>query len=223
MSDTTRDRLQATMVAVAPAALLAVLLSHPHLPGPLPNDAAVAAAVEADPDRWAVVHLATALASGLIALAFLAVRSHLRAAGEDRWTAWGVPFIVLGSTLYAVLPGMEFAPLAAVLVGADAEAAQGALAGWWVPVLFTAALTFALGALAFAVGIVRSGVLTSGTGRLVAAALVAMAASRFVPLAVVQFQVQGTAALLALWPLAYVMWRTAPTARSAAVPGHVGA
>jgi hypothetical protein len=202
-------RLQAAMVALAPAALLAAFLSHPHLPGRLPNDAAVGAAVLADPRGWALSHLGFALASGLVALAFLAVRSHLRAAGEDRWSALGVPFVILGSTFYAVLPGMEFAPLAAAEIGADPAAAQGALGPWFVPLLFTAGLTFAVGAVAFAAGVVQSGILGRGTALLVAGALVVMAASRLVPFAVVQFHVQGLAALAALWPLAWVMW-TAP-------------
>jgi hypothetical protein len=37
------------------------------------------------------VHLATAIASGLLILAFLAIRSHPREAGEDRYSALGVP------------------------------------------------------------------------------------------------------------------------------------
>jgi hypothetical protein len=53
------------------------------------------------------------VASGLLVLAFLAIRSYLREAGEDRWNILALPFIVVGSTLFAVLPGMEFAPLAA--------------------------------------------------------------------------------------------------------------
>jgi hypothetical protein len=38
-------------------------------------------------------------------------------------------------------------------------------------------------------------------------ALVAMGVSRMVPLTAVQFFVHAAAALIALWPLAYVMWR----------------
>jgi hypothetical protein len=53
------------------------------------------------------------VASGLLVLAFLAIRSYLRGTGEDRWSILALPFIVVGSTLFAVLPGMEFAPLAA--------------------------------------------------------------------------------------------------------------
>jgi hypothetical protein len=207
MSNSTRARLKAAIVAVAPVALLAAFLAHPHLPGRLPNDAAVAAAVLADPGHWGLTHLAGGAASGLIAVAFLFVRSHLRTAGEDRWSGPALVFIILGSTLYTILWGMEFAPMAAAVSGADVEAAQAALGPWFVPMLFSAGLVFAVGALGFAAGVVRSGVLAPGIAALVAAALVVMAASRLVPFAVVQFQVQGLAAVLALWPLAFVMWK----------------
>jgi hypothetical protein len=43
----------------------------------------------------------------------------------------------------------------------------------------------------------------------VVVALIVMAVSRSVPLATVQFYVQGVAAVVALWPLAYAM-RTQP-------------
>jgi hypothetical protein len=213
----TPRRIQAAVVALAPVALLAALLAHPHLPGRLPNDAAVAAAVVADPLRWALSHLAAALASGLVAVAFLIVRSHLRRVAREEWSALGLPFIILGSTLYAVLPGMEFAPLTAAAIGADPEAAQGALGPWFLPLLLTAGITFAVGAVAFAVGILRSGALERRTALLVAGALGVMGASRLVPFAVVQFHVQGAAALLALWPLAWAMW-TVPASRSAPGP-----
>ncbi len=110
MPDTTRSsrsRYRATIVAIAPAALVAALVAHPFLFGRLPNDLAVAEAVTADTTRWGLVHLATAVASGLLIIAFLAIRSHLREAGEERYSALGVPFIVIGSTLFTLLPGME--------------------------------------------------------------------------------------------------------------------
>lgn len=54
---------------------------------------------------WGAVHLAAAVASALIILAFLAVRSYLHHAGEDPLSPAGLPFITVGSTLFAVLPG----------------------------------------------------------------------------------------------------------------------
>src|SRR5918996_4801792 len=116
--DIARNQWRTTGVMVAPVVLLAALVAHPYLSGRLPNDAEVAEAVAGGTTRWGLVHLATSVASGLIILAFLAVRSYLREAGEDRLSTLGVPFVVLGSTLFAVLPGMEFAPLAAAETGA---------------------------------------------------------------------------------------------------------
>jgi hypothetical protein len=168
----------------------------------------VAEAVATGPTQWGAVHLATAVASGLIILAFLALRSYLREAGEDRFSALGVPFVVIGSTLFAFLPGMEFAPLAAAEMGAttmEIEATQEALASWFLLVLVTGALAFAIGMFGFARSISIVTVGSRGLTRVVVAALIVMAVSRFVPLAAVQFYVQGVAVIVALWPLAYAM------------------
>jgi hypothetical protein len=206
--DIGRSRWRTIVMVLAPVVLLAVFVAHPYLSGQLPNDAGVAEAVAAGPTQWGAVHLATAVASGLIILAFLALRSYLREAGEDRFSALGVPFVVIGSTLFAFLPGMEFAPLAAAEMGAttmEIEATQEALASWFLLVLVTGALAFAIGVFGFARSISIVTVGSRGLTRVVVAALIVMAVSRFVPLAAVQFYVQGVAVIVALWPLAYAM------------------
>lgn len=207
MSSQPRLSVRAGVVAIAPVILLAVLSSHPYLAGRLPNSDAVAAEVTSDPTRWGIVHIATGVASAILAVAFLAIRSHLRELGEDRWSAAALPFVIIGSTLYAMLPGMEFGPLATSEAGGDVEAAQEALNPWFIPVLIAAALTFAVGMVGFALALYRSGMLSPGLTRLVAVSLVVMAVSRVVPLSAVQFYVHGVAALVALLPLAHSMWR----------------
>lgn len=206
ISARTIARLQAAILITAPAVTLAGLVYHPYIPGVLPNDVAVAAAVASDTTRWAIAHLLTAVGAGLLVLAFLAIRSCLRGAGEERWSLLGLPFIVIGSTLYALLPAMEFAPLAAAEVGADIQAIQGALGPWFLPILFTGALLFALGVVSFAVGIARSRILSRPLTRLVVGGLVIMTVARVVPLSTVQFYVQSAAGIVALWPLACVIW-----------------
>lgn len=210
MTVTTTSRLLAVITALAPLVMLAAFVWHPYIAGRLPNDTAIADAVAADPTRWGLAHLAAGVASGVVILAFIAVRGYLREQGEDRWSALGLPFIVIGSTLYTLLPGLEFAPLAAVRAGGDAEAVQGALESWFVPILITGSITFALGVLGFVTGIARSGGLSRGLAWLVVVALIVMAASRFVPLFAVQLYVQAAAALVALWPLAHRMWTRSP-------------
>jgi hypothetical protein len=210
--DIDRNQWRTAVVVAAPAVLLGALVAHPYLSGRLPNDAEVAEAVAGGITRWGLVHLATSVASGLIILAFLAVRSYLRETGEDRFSAVGVPFIVIGSTLFAVLPGMEFAPLAAAEAGAttaEIEATQEALSSWFVLVLMSGSLAFAIGVLGFVRALSATTLGGRALTRVVVVALVVMATSRFVPLAAVQFYVQGVAAILALWPLAYAM-RTQP-------------
>lgn len=226
MTGSTTSRARAVATALAPLALLAAFAWHPHLHGRLPNAPAIAEAVAEDPTRWGLAHLAAGVASGAVVLAFIAVRGLLRERFDDPWSALGLPFIVIGSMLYAMLPGMEFAPLAAVAAGGDPEAVQRALQPWFLGVLMVGAATFAVGVLGVAKGIAGRGILTPGVTRLVVVALVVFAVSRFVPLFIVQGYVQAAAAAVALWPLAGLMWspssRPQPVAanrsRSAAMP-----
>lgn len=206
VTTTARARWGAAAVATAPVVLLATFLAHPFL-ARLPDAEGAAAAVAAAPGQWAAVHLLTAVASGLVALAFVAIRAQLRDAGDDQASAWGLPFVVFGSVLYAFLPGLEFAPLVAVEVGADVAAVQAALQPYFVPAFVIGGLVFGIGILGFARGLLTTEVLGRGGSRLVAVLLVVMAISRFAPLGVLQFHVQGLAAVAALWPLAAVMWR----------------
>ena len=217
MSQATRARFGAAIVALAPAVMLVGLFAHPYI-AILPDEAAIAEAVAADTTYWGLVHLTAAVASGLLVLAFLAIRSYLREAGEERWSILALPFIVVGSTLFAVLPGMEFAPLAAAEAGADVQAVQVALAPWFLPILMTGAATFAIGVFAFAKGIADSRILSRRLIWLVVGALVVMAVARLVPVGAVQFYVQGAAGIVALWPLAYEMWKRPEAARSAGQP-----
>lgn len=204
-TETTRAQLKAAIVAIAPAVLLAGFVWHPYTA--VPDEATIASVVAAGTTRWGLSHLTIAVGSGFTALAFLAIRSHLIQAGEQRWSVLALPFIVMGSTLFAILPGMEFAALAAAETGADVEAAQTALFPWFVPILLTGGVSFVLGVLGFARGIADSHVLSPRLTRLIVVALVVMAAARFIPLGAVQFYLQGAAGIVALWPLSYEMWK----------------
>jgi hypothetical protein len=186
--------------------LLFVLVTHPFI-ATLPDAAAVAHAVAADPTWWGIVHLLTAVASSLVALAFLAIRARLRDAGEERFSPWALPFVIVGSALYGFLPGLEFAPMTAVRTGGDAAAVQAVLQPWFIAVLATSVLLFAIGALGFARGIAAGQILSRPLTRLVVTGLVVWAVARAVPLGAVQFYVQGLAGIVALWPLAFQMWR----------------
>jgi hypothetical protein len=203
LSATTTARLRAAIVALAPAVLLAGFAYHPYVERGT-DEAALAEAAASDTTRWGLSHLAIGVGYALLALAFLAVRSRLHEAGEERWSPVALPLVVLGSALFPILTGMEFALLAAAETGGDGEAAQAELTSWFLPILLTGAVSFALGAVGFAVAIVRARVLGSPLARLVGAALVVMALARFVPLGAAQYVI-GVAAVVALWPLALAM------------------
>jgi hypothetical protein len=136
--------------------LTAALLWHPPLPGRLPDSAGVAEAASGDIMRWGLSHVAAALASGAVAVAFVAVRGHLREHGDGSVSAVGLGLVMIGSTLFAMLPGMEFAVVAAHETGADLAETQTALESWFVPILIVGAVTFAFGTVLFAVALARA-------------------------------------------------------------------
>lgn len=196
----------AIIVAAAPILLLGALLWHPPLPGRLPDNDAVAEAAAADVTRWGLSHLAAAVAAAMVAIAFIVIQSHLRERGDAWLSAVGLGLVVAGSTLYAVLPGMEFSALAAHETGTDIAAAQDALQPWFISVLVGGSVMFAAGTTLFAVAIVRSAPKETTGALVIAVALVVFGVSRLIPIGVVQFYVQPAAALLALLPLAAEIW-----------------
>jgi hypothetical protein len=214
LSEQTVATARATILAVAPLVLLASFVYHPHI-GMLPNADAVAHAVQADTQRWGIAHYGVAIGAALMALAYIALRGYLRDAGENRHSAIALPFLVMGSVLYAFLPGMEFSVLAATLTGGDVVGSQKAIDGWFVPTIMSSALLNAIGLACLARGVSRSAVLDSGVKPLVLIAFAVMAVSRFVPVGPVQFYVQGVAGVLALWPIAQEIARRTARERAA--------
>ena len=217
LSEQTVARTRATIIAVAPLVVLAAFVYHPHIAF-LPDADAVAHAVHADTQRWGIAHFGVALGAALMALAFIALRGYLQDAGENRWSAIALPFLVMGAALYAFLPGMEFTVLAATLTGGDVVASQKAIDPWFKATIMASALTNAIGLACLARGISRSAVLDDGAKPLVLIALVVMALSRFVPVGPVQFYVQGIAGILALWPVAQDIARRTARDRAAHAP-----
>lgn len=190
------------IIAISPAVLSAGFLLHPFIGAGKPDQAAIARAAHGHMTQWGVAHLMVAVSSALLILAFLSIRVWLRAANNEVWSARGVPFVVLGSTLYALLPAMEMAPLFAAKAGVDVEAVARALVPWFIPIIISSSITYFLGVGMFACGIADSRLLSPVVTRVVVVGLVVSAVSRFVPITAVQFYVQSAASLAAFWTLA---------------------
>ena len=171
-SSRSTSKALAITVAAGPVLLLGALLWHPPLPGRLPDNDAVAEAVAADVTRWGLSHLAAAVAAAAVSVAFIVIRSYLRERGDGWFSAVGLALVVVGNTLYAVLPGMEFSALAAHETGTDIAAAQDALQPWFISVLVGGSVVFAAGTTLFAVAIVRSAPMGRTEAVVIAAALV---------------------------------------------------
>jgi hypothetical protein len=205
VSGPSQARFRAAVVAIAPALLLLGFAYHPYITNAT-DTAALASAASEDTTRWGLAHLAVGVGYALMALAFVALRSYLRDAGEERWSLLGLPFAVLGSCLFIPLTGMEFALLAAAETGGDVEAVQEELIPWFIPLLLTGGLSFTIGAVCFALAVARSSILGSALTRVVVAGFLVMSLARFVPLGAAQIVI-GVAAVAALWPIADKMWR----------------
>jgi hypothetical protein len=199
---------RAGIIIIAPAVMFFSFVYHPHIGSPLDADFLdrFASAVMADPFRWGVVHYITGIGCGLMMLAFLAIRNHFseRSGKTKHWFGTGLHFIIMGNLFYAFLPSMEMGAMVAAEINADVAAFQGTLMSWFAPTLLTSALLFSTGAVCFATGIIRAGLWNRSLCWVIAAALVLTGLSRFAPLNVIQFYVQGIAGILALWPIAWM-------------------
>ena len=200
----------AATVATAPVVLLAGIAYHPVI-ADLRVKEAVAGALTDDVTRWSVAHLLVAVGAPLVAVAMLAVAAVLRQRGEWRWSTRSVPFVVVGSTLFALLPAMEIAVLAATLAGADPVAVLLELDAWFRPVLLAGAAVFAVGAAFLARSVASASVLGRGTTLLVVSGLLVAAATRFLPFTAALLVGAGALAV-ALWALVGVVARPVPRA-----------
>lgn len=222
MSEELMDRIRAGTVALAPLVLLAATFYHPYIAN-LTDETQLGRAMSADTLRWGLSHIAIGAGLGLLLLAMLAVRSHLREAGEQRWSPVAVPFLVLGTVFFTFLPAMETAMIAGFDAGTDPVVLQANLSTWFVPMLVTSALLSGAGTILLAAGIVRSRVLAPAQARIVAGALGVLAMARFVPQSRALYA-GAVAAVVALVPIAVRMWNGIPAAgrtrgRIAARPG----
>ena len=198
-----RDLYRAAVTGLSPSLLLIGLVYHPHLDDLRDKDT-VASALAADTTRWGIAHLVVGVAAALVLLGFLSIDEYLRESGDTETSALGVPFIVIGSVLFAFLPAMEIAMLGVYGAGADVEEALLEMNTWFQPIVLAGAATFAVGIAFFIAAIARSRILNGALTWLVAGALVVAAIARFVPLGAALY-LGGAALVVALLPIAVVM------------------
>ncbi|MFI6575731.1 hypothetical protein ACIBFB_08000 [Nocardiopsis sp. NPDC050513] len=206
MSTLTHNWFRAAAMAVAPVVFLAVYLYHPYLAGVVPGPVEVAQAVEADPVRWAAAHLATIGALVLFVLAFQGLRGVLRDAGEELWSFFAFPLVIVSGVLVAAMAGMRLTVAAAAQTGADTLVLADAMRPWSLTLLVGGSVAFLLGSLAFAAGTVRSGIMGRTMTAVVTVALVVMGLAAELPF-FAAFYVIGVAGIVAFWPLAWTTVR----------------
>ncbi len=207
-SPSASNPLSAATVAAGPLLLLVGLLWHPFIPD-LTDSADVARHLEEDTFTWLGAHYLVAFGAAVLLLGFLAVRAFVRTArGPEPWTGRAVAPLVLGSCLFVMLPAMEIAMLAVVEAGGDSVATQQELQTWFLPTLVAGSILYGVGAVLFAVGVLRAQVLSTGLSWVVLVAFVVSALGRFVPMTLVLI-ISMVALNVAMLPLAAAMLRPA--------------
>ena len=148
-------RFRSVVLFIAPAVLFLGFAYHPYI-GNATDDAAIASAASDDTTRWGIAHLAIGVGYALMALAFIALRSHLRESGEDRWSALRTAVRRSGSCLFIPLTGMELALLAVAETGGDVRRRSGRVDALVYSAVGSRALSSAIGPACFSVAVARS-------------------------------------------------------------------
>jgi hypothetical protein len=188
---------------IAPAVFLAGALAHPFV-SDYTHTSVVADAVSDAPGQWAVAHLILAIGLGLMPLAVLVIRDQFRSAGEQRWSAAGVPLLIVGVTLLGAYAGTEITLAAVVNSGGNVLAVRVADATLTAPLFLGGVLLLGLGWLSFAKAFHRARILPNVLNWWAIVALVAVPIASFIP------QTSGTytygiAILMVCWIVGYRM------------------
>lgn len=203
MSERSRAWAGAAVLFIAPAVFFAGALAHPFVRDYL-DTSVVADAVSAAPGQWAVSHLLLAIGLGLMPLAVLVIRHEFRSAGEQRWSAIGVPLLIVGATLLGAYVGTEITLAAVVDSGGDVLAVREADATVTWPLFLGGVLLFGLGWLSFAMAFYRARILPTALNRLAIVALVAIPIASFIPQTWATYA-HGLAVLIVSWLVGYRM------------------
>jgi len=203
MSERTRTWAGAAVLFITPVVFLAGALAHPFV-ADYTHTNVVADAVRAAPGQWEVAHLLLAIGLGLMPLAVLVIRHEFRRAGEERWSAIGVPLLIVGTTLVGTIVGTEITLAAVVDSGGDVLAVREADEALTLPLFLVGVLLFVLGWLSFAMAFYRARILPTALNWWAIVALVAIAIAFFIPQTWGTYT-YGLAILMVSWLVGYRM------------------
>jgi hypothetical protein len=203
MSERTRTRVGAAVLFIGPSVFLAGTLAHPFVRDYM-DTTVVADAISAAPGQWAVSHVILAIGFGLVLLAVLVIREQFRGAGEQRWSARGVPLLIVGATLLGAIVGSEITLAAVVDSGGDVLAVLEASTPSTLPLVVGGFLLFALGWLSFAMAFYRARILRGVLNWAAIVALAAIPIASFVPQTWATYA-HGVAILTVSWMVGYRM------------------
>lgn len=194
MSERSRALAGAAVLFIAPVVFGAGIAAHPFVRSYVESDV-VADAVAGAPERWHVAHLTLSIGIGLLLVAILVIRSHLRGVGEQRWSVIGTPLLIVGGTLLAGLVGAEVTLAAVVESGGDVHAVLATGVTW----AFVAGMPlFAIGWVCFAAAFWRAPLLPGVRNRVAILAMLTIPVWFLVPQTSASYA-YATAILVVSW------------------------
>ena len=211
MSERSRTWAGAAVLFIGPLVFLAGSLAHPFVRDYM-DPTVIADAVKGASGQWAVSHVILAIGLGLVLLAVLVIREQFRTAGEQRWSALGVPLLVVGASLLGAIVGSEVTLAAVVDSGGDVLAVLEAEATSTWPLVLGGFLLFGLGWLSFAMAFYRARILPSALNRVAIVVLVAIVIVSFIPQTWATYA-HGLAILVVSWMVGYRMIAERPRSR----------
>jgi hypothetical protein len=215
MLSTTQHRLEAAVVAVAPVILLLGFVYQPYI-GDYSDTAAGASTIAEHADRWALAQIVIGIGMALTLVALVVVRELLSTRGENRWSFYALPLLLVGGAgIMAAEAGGALLLAAVANSGVDVVAVMDAATVWENAVFGVVALLFGLGWLGYAVALWRAQLLERSTTQIVIGAIVVLVVSVFLPWGWASF-VSAVALIVVLWPLAARIWREESTVLTSA-------
>jgi hypothetical protein len=217
MSETTLNRVRAVLIGIAPVLLLIGFLYLPYV-SDWTDEAKIADKVADDSTRWAWANIILATSLGLMLASAVIIRMHLgETAGEQRWGPLALLLLLVGGALF-LLASADLGAVYAAGAGQDLEAYTRSSQDW-LALRMVASVIFGLGWLSLAMAIYKSRVLPKQQTWASVAGFVVLTVMLFVPMGWALY-VAGVAAVVALWPMAYLLWAPSSEGMMMSRPAH---
>lgn len=202
-------RLRAAVLFTVPVLFLVGVALQPYIDD-YGDSEEVAEKVATAASRYAWAQLVLVISLAFTFLAFFGLRMYLRGHGEDRWSVIAVPFMVIGgSTMAFASGGTGIGAWVTQDSGGSLALYFDSASDWILGIEAVGGTLAAVGIVAMAIAIARSGVLRKPLNWIVVVALFLSLSALVRGVGSLSSYVAAVTELVAFWILGVQMWREA--------------